>query len=150
MIVIATRKFHSRRRLAKKEADERVERSLYRGNRGQGFFPPNPHHPVRDPVATWGATRTMVAPTQYKAKSITALQLALGSLPDRMRVEVETDIGVSAKIVGELHKVTAWPENLAITTPQHPNADSFLRPTYANPPLFGDARRACDSCLPPK
>ena len=30
---------------------------------------------------------------RYKAKSIAALQLALGSLPDKMRVEVEPDIG---------------------------------------------------------
>jgi hypothetical protein len=55
---------------------------------------------------------------RYKAKSIAALQLALGSLPDKMRVEVEPDIGVSAKTVGELRKVTAWPEPLAVTTPQ--------------------------------
>ena len=51
---------------------------------------------------------------RYKAKSIAALQLALGSLPDKMRVEVEPDIEVSAKTVGELRKVTAWPENSAI------------------------------------
>jgi len=44
---------------------------------------------------------------RYKAKSIAALQLALGSLPDKMRVEVEPDIEVSAKTVGELRKVTA-------------------------------------------
>jgi hypothetical protein len=49
---------------------------------------------------------------RYKAKSIAALQLALGSLPDKMRVEVEPDIEVSAKTVGELRKVTAWPETL--------------------------------------
>jgi hypothetical protein len=38
---------------------------------------------------------------RYKAKSIAALQLAFGSLPDKMRVEVEPDIEVSAKTVGE-------------------------------------------------
>ena len=32
---------------------------------------------------------------RYKAKSIAALQLALGSLPDKMRVEVEPDIDPS-------------------------------------------------------
>ncbi len=58
---------------------------------------------------------------RYKAKSIAALQLALGSLPDKMRVEVDPGIEVSAKTVGELRKVTNWPENLAITTPQHLN-----------------------------
>jgi hypothetical protein len=53
---------------------------------------------------------------RYKAKSVAALQLALGRLPDQMRVEMEPDIGVSAKTLAELRKVTAWPENLAITT----------------------------------
>ena len=57
---------------------------------------------------------------RYKTKSIAALQLALGSLPDKMRVEVDPDIEVSAKTVGELA------ENLAVTTPQHRNADSFV------------------------
>ena len=64
---------------------------------------------------------------RYKAKSIAALQLALGSLPDKMRVEVDPDVGVSAKTVGELRKVTVWPENLSVTTPQHRDADSFVR-----------------------
>jgi hypothetical protein len=35
-----------------------------------------------------------------------------------MRVEVDRNIGVFAKTVGELRKVTAWPENLVVTTPQ--------------------------------
>jgi hypothetical protein len=61
-----------------------------------------------------------------KAKSIAALQLALGSLPDKMRV-VEPDIEVSAKTVGELRKVTAWPETLAVTTPQERHADSAVK-----------------------
>src|SRR5437899_12802814 len=34
------------------------------------------------------------------------------------------DIGVSARTVGELRKVTAWPENLVITTPQERHPDS--------------------------
>jgi len=38
-------------------------------------------------------------------------------LPSRMRVEVDPDIEVSAKTVGQLRKVTTWPENLAIVTP---------------------------------
>jgi len=41
---------------------------------------------------------------RYKAKSIAA---PFG-LPDKMRVEVEPDIEVSTKTVGELHKVTVW------------------------------------------
>jgi hypothetical protein len=64
---------------------------------------------------------------RYKAKSIAALQLALGNLPDKMRVEVEPNIGVSAKTVGDLRKVTAWPENLAITTPPHADPESRVR-----------------------
>ena len=50
---------------------------------------------------------------RYKPKSIAALQLALGGLPDRMRVEIDSDIKISAKTVGELRKVNVWPENLA-------------------------------------
>ena len=69
---------------------------------------------------------------RYKAKSIAALQLALGSLPDKMRVEVDPNVGVSAKTVGELRKITAWPEHLAVTTPQHRDADSFVRIGKAN------------------
>jgi hypothetical protein len=44
-----------------------------------------------------------------------------------MRVEVEPDIKVSAKTVGELRKVTAWPETLAVTTPQERHADSAVK-----------------------
>ena len=55
------------------------------------------------------------------------VQLELGSLPNKMRVEVEPDIEVSAKTVGELRKVTAWPETLAVTTPQERHADSAVK-----------------------
>jgi hypothetical protein len=51
---------------------------------------------------------------RYKAKSVAALQLALGSLPDEMQVEVDPEIEVSAKTVGDLRKVAAWPANLAV------------------------------------
>jgi len=44
-----------------------------------------------------------------------------------MRVKVDADIEVTAKTVGELRKVTAWPENLAITTPQDRYPDSVVR-----------------------
>jgi hypothetical protein len=67
---------------------------------------------------------------RYKPKSI--LQLALGGLPDRMRVEVDSDIEISAKTVGELRKVTAWPENLAITTPQERGSGGVLKVSKAN------------------
>jgi hypothetical protein len=69
---------------------------------------------------------------RYRAKSIAALQLALGSLPDKMRVEVEPDIEVSAKTVGELRKIAAWPENLVVATPQDRQADSTVRVSKAS------------------
>jgi hypothetical protein len=69
---------------------------------------------------------------RYKAKSIAALHVALGGLPDKMRVEVEADIGASPKTVGELRKMTSWPENLAITTPQEVDSKSVVRVSKAN------------------
>jgi hypothetical protein len=69
---------------------------------------------------------------RYKPKSIAALQLALGGLPDRMRVEVDSDIEISAKTVRELRKVTVWPENLAITTPQERYPGSIVKVSRAN------------------
>jgi hypothetical protein len=64
---------------------------------------------------------------RYKPKSIAALHIALGGFPDKMRVEVDPDIGVAAKTVGELRKVTAWPENLVITTPQERHPESAVK-----------------------
>jgi hypothetical protein len=69
---------------------------------------------------------------RYKPKSMAALQLALGGLPDRMRVEVDPDVKISAKTVGDLRKLTAWPENLAIATPQDRYAESAVRVAKAN------------------
>ncbi len=63
---------------------------------------------------------------RYKPKSSAALHIALGGLPAQMRVEVDPGVAVSAKTVGELRKVTAWPENLAVTTPQDRNTNSFV------------------------
>src|SRR5262245_59883990 len=56
-------------------------------------------------------------PMRYNAKSVAALDIVLRDLPDQMRVEVDSDIGVRAKTVGELRKVKAWPENLAVVIP---------------------------------
>ena len=64
---------------------------------------------------------------RFKPKSTAALQIALGGLPDKMRVEVDRNIGVSAKTVGELRKVTAWPENLVITTPDERRPESAVK-----------------------
>ena len=55
---------------------------------------------------------------RYRTKGTAALHIALGGLPDKMRVELDPDVGVSVRTVGELRKVTTWPENLVITTPQ--------------------------------
>ncbi len=64
---------------------------------------------------------------RYRPKSSAALHIALGGLPAQLRVEVDSDIEVSAKTVGELRKVTAWPENLVITTPQGRDPQSAVR-----------------------
>ena len=64
---------------------------------------------------------------QYKPKSLGALHIALGGLPGNMRIEVEPGIAVSAKTVGELRKVTSWPENLVITTPQERDSQSVVK-----------------------
>ena len=68
---------------------------------------------------------------RYKAKNVAALQVLLGGWPDRMQVEVDPDIEVSAKTVGELRKVTEWPQNLAITMPAEPRPDSTIRVSRA-------------------
>jgi hypothetical protein len=72
------------------------------------------------------------AQMRYKARSTAALQLALGGLPDAMKVETDRDIEVSAKTVGELRKVSVWPENLVITTPQEHSPESAIRVSKAS------------------
>jgi hypothetical protein len=69
---------------------------------------------------------------QYKPKSIAALHVAIGGLPDAMHVEADRGIGVSARTVGELRKVTAWPDNLVITTPQERAPESAIRVSKAS------------------
>jgi hypothetical protein len=71
---------------------------------------------------------------RYKPRSVAALQIALGGFPDAMRVETDRSIGVSAKTVGELRKVTAWPENLAITTPDARYPESTIKVAKATGP----------------
>ena len=68
---------------------------------------------------------------RYRPKNIGALQIALGGLPDKMRVEADPDIGVSAKSVGELRKLAAWPENLAVTTPQDRDSENAVKVSKA-------------------
>jgi hypothetical protein len=69
---------------------------------------------------------------RYKPKSAAALQLALGGLPDQMRVEVDPGIDLSARTVGELRQATTWPGNLAIATPQQRDAESAVKVERAN------------------
>lgn len=69
---------------------------------------------------------------RYKAKSVAALQMLLGDLPDRMRVDIEPNVGVSAKTVGELRKVTEWPENLAITIPMEHGPEDVIKVSKAS------------------
>ena len=69
---------------------------------------------------------------QYKPKSLGALHIALGGLPGNMRIEVEPGIAVSAKTVGELRKVTSWPENLVIATPQERDSQSVVKVSKAS------------------
>jgi hypothetical protein len=69
---------------------------------------------------------------RYKPKSTAALHIALGGLPDKMRVEVDRNIEVSAKTVGELRKVTVWPENLAITIPGERGPESAVKVSKAS------------------
>jgi hypothetical protein len=69
---------------------------------------------------------------RYKPKSIAALHIALGGLPDKMRVEVDQNTGVSAKTVGELRKVTTWSENLVVTTPQERHPESAVKISKAS------------------
>jgi len=68
---------------------------------------------------------------RYKPKSIAALHIALGGLPDKMLVEVDPGIQLCPKTVGELRKMTAWPETLAIT-PQERDPDSAVKVSKAN------------------
>jgi len=69
---------------------------------------------------------------RYKAKSIAALSIILDGLPDKMRVEVDPGIGVSAKTVGELRKLTTWPGDLAIITPRERHSESTVKVSKAN------------------
>ena len=68
---------------------------------------------------------------RYKPKSTAALHIALGGLPNKMPVELDPGVGVSAKTVGELRNLPAWPENLVITTPQQRDAESAIKVSKA-------------------
>jgi len=69
---------------------------------------------------------------RYKCKSIAALDMALGGLPAKMRVEADEGTGVSAKTVGDLRKMTTWSENLVIITPQERHPESAVKISKAS------------------
>jgi hypothetical protein len=74
----------------------------------------------------------LVTTMHYKPKSVAALHIALAGLPDKMRVEVDPDVRVSAKTVGELRNVTAWPDNCAIATPQDRDPENAVKVSKAS------------------
>ena len=50
----------------------------------------------------------------YPAETIEAMRHHLLGYRDNMRVEVETDIAVSAKTVADLRALATWPDGLAL------------------------------------
>ena len=69
---------------------------------------------------------------RYKAKNIAALGVILNGLPDKMPVEADPGIGVSAQTVGELRKLTAWSGDLAVITPRERDQKSAVKVSKAN------------------
>ena len=77
----------------------------------------------------------------YKCKNIAALDIALSGLPAKMQVEADVGTGVSAKTVGELRKMTTWPENLVIATPQERHPESVVKISKASVATRTSAKR---------
>lgn len=71
---------------------------------------------------------------RYKPKCAAALDIALGGLPNSMRVEVDHDVEVAAKTVGELRNAKTWPENLTITTPRESSPENVVKVSRASAP----------------
>jgi hypothetical protein len=69
---------------------------------------------------------------RYKPKGVAGLQIALGSLPGKMRVESDPGLGVSARTVGELRKAANWPDNLVISTPGPSDLAGAIRVSAAS------------------
>ena len=78
---------------------------------------------------------------RYKPKNIAALHIALGGLPDKMRIEADRGIGLTGKTVGDLRKLTTWPENLVITTPQERHPESAVKISKAGMATHGPTKR---------
>jgi len=69
---------------------------------------------------------------RYRPKSVAALHIALGALPNKMRVEVDLGVRLPAKTVGELQKLTDWPENLVIGIPTEGDPEGTVKVTKAS------------------
>ncbi len=64
---------------------------------------------------------------RYKPKSVPALHIALGGLPEKMRVEAEPDTHLLAKTVGQLRKLDTWPDNLVLSVPEQRDTASCVK-----------------------
>ena len=55
-----------------------------------------------------------ITDVRYPAETIEAMRQHLLGYRDNIRVEVETDIAVTAKIVADLRALATWPDGLAL------------------------------------
>jgi len=67
----------------------------------------------RFPAASHNRARTRTG-VRYVANTIEEMQKVLFGYRDNMRVEVETDIAVTAKTVADLRALATWPDGLAL------------------------------------
>ncbi len=77
--------------------------------------------------AHWRLLKSGRACMRYKVKSSAALKLILGDLPDKTRVQVDREVKVSAKTVGDLRKLPDWPEPLALAIPRESDGESVVK-----------------------
>ena len=86
------------------------------------------------PATAQPAPPSTSTPSAMPSGDSTAAGAAAGSSTSasKLRVEVDRGIGVSAKSVGDLRKLTTWPGTLAITTPRERHAESVVRVSKAN------------------
>ena len=68
----------------------------------------------RFPAASHNRARTRTG-VRYVANTIEEMQKVLFGYRDNMRVEVETDIAVTAKTVADLRALATWPDGLALS-----------------------------------
>ena len=69
---------------------------------------------------------------RYKPKSVSALHIALGGLPEKMRVEAEPGTHLMAETVGQLRKLDTWPDNLVLNVPEQRDVASSVKIGKAN------------------